>query len=353
MKGINPLKLLSTGVCVVSLSAVSALAAAAQNYPPRLMKLNDQMPPQVRIPAQPGPSSRVIPLDPNRRSLQDSYSSQASPNRITQPTDSSTPQVDMQPNSPTQQGDMNSSQESPPQYTTGAQSSPSRITQPDTTGQPQVEMQPNAPMQQGNLNSTPGQTMQDNTGAQASPDRITQPSAGAQPQVEMQPNAPASQSDNLSQPSGQRSSNALSEFDRRFMEQAAQSDMTEIMTSRLALERSSNPQVQAYAQRMVEQHTDSSARLQRLAQQKNVTLPRQIGSENEAMLQQLQGLQGAQFDQAYMNGQLSAHTKAEDLYQQAVAEASDPDVKAFASAVRPLISQHRSMAESMVAGRAQ
>ena len=144
---------------------------------------------------------------------------------------------------------------------------------------------------------------------------------------------------------------SLNAMDRQFMAKAAQSDMTEIQTSQLALKRSQNAQVRQFAQEMIQQHTQSSNKLKPLAAQKRVTLPKSLGAENQALLTQLTKLSGAQFDQAYMSGQAKAHAKTQTVYQTELKQGQDMDVKAFASQVLPVVSAHLRMAQSMVAGR--
>jgi putative membrane protein len=149
---------------------------------------------------------------------------------------------------------------------------------------------------------------------------------------------------------GNRSS-SLNAADRQFMVKAAQSDMTEIQTSQLALKRSQNSQVRQFAQEMIQQHTQSSNKLKPLAARKGVTLPKTLGAENQALLTQLTKLSGTQFDQAYMKGQTQAHTKTQATYQTVLQQGQDPEVKAFASQVLPVVTAHLRMAQNMVAGR--
>jgi putative membrane protein len=153
-----------------------------------------------------------------------------------------------------------------------------------------------------------------------------------------------------STPNSSNRNSSLSAVDRQFMMKAAQSDMTEIRTSQLALSRSQNPQVRQFAQQMIQHHTQSSSKLKPLAAQKGVTLPKDLG-ENQALLTQLTKLSGTQFDQAYLSGQVKAHSKTQALYQKELQQGKDPAVKAFASQVLPVVTAHLRMAQNMVAGR--
>ncbi len=151
--------------------------------------------------------------------------------------------------------------------------------------------------------------------------------------------------------STQRPNSSVSRLDRQFVMKAAQSDMTEIKTSQLALQRSQNPKVRQFAQMMIDQHTQSSNKLKPIAAQKGVTLPTSLGKANTALLTQLTKQSGTQFDQAYMKGQVQSHQKTEALYQRELQQGQDSDVKSFATQVLPIVQEHLRMADSMISGR--
>ena len=142
-----------------------------------------------------------------------------------------------------------------------------------------------------------------------------------------------------------------SSLDTEFITKAAQSDMTEIQTSQLALQKSKNKSVRDYAQMMIKHHTESSKELKPIAQSKKVKLPTTLGAENAALLTSLKKVSGSQFDQAYMQGQVQAHTKTDAEYQKYLNQGQDPQLKAFASKIEPLVAQHLQMAQKIVASR--
>ncbi|MBD0261185.1 MAG: DUF4142 domain-containing protein [Tolypothrix sp. Co-bin9] len=142
-----------------------------------------------------------------------------------------------------------------------------------------------------------------------------------------------------------------SSLDTEFITKAAQSDMTEIQTSQLALQKSKNKSVRDYAQMMIQHHTQSSEELKPIAQSKRVPMPRNIGPENTALLRSLQRVNGSQFDQAYMQGQVQAHTRTQAEYEKYLKQGQDPQLRAFAGKILPVVVQHLEMAEKMVATR--
>lgn len=195
-----------------------------------------------------------------------------------------------------------------------------------------AQMAPMNPGNSGNQTTPPGS---DNSGGQMAP-TMPQPSNSNTQDVPQNS-------------TNQRGS--LNAQDRQFLVKAAQRDMDEIMTSRLALQKASSGEVKSYAQMMIQQHTDSSNKLKPLAQQKSVALPNSPSPEGRALMAQLSKLSGRQFDQAYMRGQAQAHARTEAEYRRQLQQGQDPQVRAFANQVLPVVAEHRRMAEGMVAGR--
>lgn len=79
------------------------------------------------------------------------------------------------------------------------------------------------------------------------------------------------------------------------MESATISNLTEIATSRLALQRSTNPAVRAFAQRMIVEHTMAQAELNRIASTRGVRLTDKPGPEQRLLAIKLATLTGPAF----------------------------------------------------------
>jgi putative membrane protein len=165
------------------------------------------------------------------------------------------------------------------------------------------------------------------------------------------PRSPSSNESSPSNPDRTNSDPTLSTLDAEFMTKAAQSDLTEIQTSQLALKKSRNRAVRNYAQQMIKQHTASSKKLAAIAKAKNFTLPTALDPENQALLTKLQRVSGNSFNQAYMQGQTLAHQKTLAEYQKYLKEGEDPDLRGFANQISPLVAHHLQMAQKMTARR--
>ncbi|HEY9316686.1 MULTISPECIES: DUF4142 domain-containing protein [Achromobacter] len=138
--------------------------------------------------------------------------------------------------------------------------------------------------------------------------------------------------------------------DRDFLENAAQAGHMEVEGSKLALEKSRNAEVKAFAQKMVDDHGKAGQQLAALAKKKGYDAPTEPSLVQQAKLKTL-GLRDDGFDKAYAESiGVSAHEDAVKLFQQAANEAKDPEVKQFATETLPTLEQHLQMAKTLDQG---
>ena len=144
-------------------------------------------------------------------------------------------------------------------------------------------------------------------------------------------------------PAGQVSYALQNSIDRLFVLKSAQGNAAEVLTGNLAQRKSRNEAVRQLAQHLVQQHGSANAELLQLARQKGFPLPASIGTVHAAVNDQLTRLSGAVFDQTFLSAQIEAHEATIMLYQQEIAQGTDPDVRAFASRHLPDILSHTAM----------
>lgn len=139
----------------------------------------------------------------------------------------------------------------------------------------------------------------------------------------------------------------ISSIDQQFMMDAARGGMAEVRMGELALQKSTNSQVRDFAQRMIQEHRNANQELMRIAAQKGVSLPTDLG-KYQAAFNQLQQLSGAEFDRAYLNeAGVNAHQESAALYQRQSQLGQDADLRAFASSILPAVQGHLQMAAMM------
>lgn len=128
---------------------------------------------------------------------------------------------------------------------------------------------------------------------------------------------------------------------KSFFEAAASSNLFEIESSQLALKTATDPELKAFAQKMVTDHTAASKKLKALAAKKDVTLPTTLLKRHELMLDVLKGEKaGKEFDAEYADKMVTSHKEAVSLFDQTAKKATDPQVKAFAAELLPKLQAH-------------
>ncbi|MBY5407815.1 DUF4142 domain-containing protein [Rhizobium leguminosarum] len=133
-----------------------------------------------------------------------------------------------------------------------------------------------------------------------------------------------------------------------FVQEAATSDMFEIESSKLALERG-DAATKAFAQQMVTDHEKTSSELKALITGGKVLaqLPSAMTSAQQDMLDKLKGLQGNDFLKQYHSDQESAHEDAVDLFKRYGEGGDNAELKAWAASTRPALEHHLQMAEQL------
>ena len=132
-------------------------------------------------------------------------------------------------------------------------------------------------------------------------------------------------------------------FDRLFMLREAQGNLAEIMTSRLALQKSRNPQVRQLAQHLIDEHSVSNTVLTQAMRRKGVPIPQSVGAMNTATYQLLSRLSRDNFDKMYLAALVEAHENAVVLLQQELAQGQDADARAYVNRFLPRIVAHTAM----------
>ena len=139
----------------------------------------------------------------------------------------------------------------------------------------------------------------------------------------------------------------ISSKDRAFLTKAAQANMAEVQTGKLAQEKSMNEEIKQFGQKMVEEHGKTLKELQALAKKKGETLPASIDEPHQAQATALSRASGKEFDLMYVkDAGVADHKAAQQLFEDGT-KSKDADIKAFAKKVLPDIQHHLQMAESM------
>lgn len=136
-----------------------------------------------------------------------------------------------------------------------------------------------------------------------------------------------------------------------FANTAAASDAFEIETSKLALTNAATPSIRSYAQKMIDAHTDSTAKLKAAAASAApaITPDATLTADQQQKLAALKALTGKAFDQAYIADQAAGHQQTLDALRAYSASGDVPQLKAFATTLVPIVTAHLNMAKGLKA----
>ena len=131
-----------------------------------------------------------------------------------------------------------------------------------------------------------------------------------------------------------------------FMKKAGQGGMTEVEVAKMAASKTQDPQIRAFAQRMVKDHSAANTELASLAKSKGWQVPTSLDAEHKAVVQKLSAKSGADFDAAYSKQMKADHEKTIALFEGAT-KSSDAELAAWAKKTLPTLEEHQHMADAL------
>lgn len=132
-----------------------------------------------------------------------------------------------------------------------------------------------------------------------------------------------------------------------FAQDAGIGNQFEMTTSQLALEKSVDPSVRAFAQRMLNDHHRAEMALEHAAVPTGVATHFMFDKAHQAKIDELQGLSGAAFDQDFWAVQRESHAEAVAAIGDYAASGSDPALRAWARDTLPVVVGHQQMIAAM------
>ncbi len=149
------------------------------------------------------------------------------------------------------------------------------------------------------------------------------------------------------QMTGMQTAGQPSPVDRMFVSKAMQGSLAEVQLGQLTLQKSNNPQVKEFAQRMIDDHTKLNDQMKPVAQQLGVKPPDQISKGDRKTIAKLQALSGSAYDQAYIKDMVKDHKQDLTEFQMEASSGQDQTAKDAANQGSKIIAQHLQMAQQM------
>ncbi len=134
-----------------------------------------------------------------------------------------------------------------------------------------------------------------------------------------------------------------------FVQKAAASDMFEVESSKVALKRSTNADVKAFARMMIKAHTQTTAALKAAIAKsgQSLTPPAALPDDRAKALQDLKDADAKDFDKKFMDAQVDGHQAALDLMARYAKDGDVADIKDFAGKTAPAVQEHLDKAKAI------
>ncbi|MFD0986990.1 DUF4142 domain-containing protein [Methyloligella solikamskensis] len=134
-----------------------------------------------------------------------------------------------------------------------------------------------------------------------------------------------------------------------FAESAAMSDLYEIESGRIAVERGQSEAIRSFGQKMIDAHSETSGKLKQIVESEDieVDLPNNLDASHRDMIEELEEAEAAEFDEEYAEQQVDAHQAAADIFEDYSEDGEDGALKDFAGETLPHIEEHLEEAKQL------
>jgi putative membrane protein len=138
-----------------------------------------------------------------------------------------------------------------------------------------------------------------------------------------------------------------------FVTKASASNLFEIESSRLALDRSDSADVRRIAEHLIRDHTAAQAQLAATAATVGIQVPEpRLDPQQQAVVAKLSELEGEAFDAAYLEAQVVAHEQAIALFVGFASKDENPKpLRDLAIATLPILGSHLGEVHAALADR--
>jgi putative membrane protein len=144
-----------------------------------------------------------------------------------------------------------------------------------------------------------------------------------------------------------KANESTSNKDEEFAKDAASGGLKEVELGKLAQQHAQSQRVKNFAAMMVKDHSKANQELKTIASGKNIMLPEAMENSDNKVVNDLQNEKGADFDRKYIKEMVDDHEKDVDEFKKQAENGTDPELKAFATKVLPVLLAHQDSAKSI------
>jgi putative membrane protein len=140
---------------------------------------------------------------------------------------------------------------------------------------------------------------------------------------------------------------AQSHTDKSFMETASQGNVAEVEMAKLALKKSQNPDVRAFAERMIKDHQTLGEKMAPFMAQAGLKPSISMNTMHQHIYNKLNGLSGAEFDKQYAEAMDKDHHEDLKDFRKEINDTQNAQLKPVVIEGEKVIEQHTQMADDL------
>jgi putative membrane protein len=148
--------------------------------------------------------------------------------------------------------------------------------------------------------------------------------------------------------SAQQADESAQASDPLFVHSAAQSNIYEIGSSRLAVQNAEGQEVKDFAQKIIDDHTKATSQLIAAVEGLDIRPTADMTQAQQLKVNYLGTLQGPEFEAAYLEQQVLAHEEAVSLFETASSMVQEQQLKTFIDETLPVLQEHLQMAQELM-----
>lgn len=135
--------------------------------------------------------------------------------------------------------------------------------------------------------------------------------------------------------------------DRNFVKDMAADGQAEVALGEMAQQKATNPDVKAFAEMMVRDHSRAGQELKSIAAKYNIELNTELDDHGKDLRERLAKKSGADFDRDYMKAMVDDHEQAVDDAKDKAEHSDNAEIKQWASKTLPTLQQHLERAKQI------
>lgn len=148
---------------------------------------------------------------------------------------------------------------------------------------------------------------------------------------------------------GRESAGTFQTDDSRFVKNAMEGGIAEVMFGNLALEQSTTESVRKFAEMLVSDHQKANNQLEKLVKRNNYSdLPNGPSASAKEQHKRIGNLSGSEFDKAFARYMVEEHEKTINVFLHQIENGKDKQLRTWASRTLSTLQKHLAHARDLV-----